>query len=108
MRALWLAFLFVFGACATAKPVVPVPVSVVREPERPAIQGEPGERITHLHARIIVRACAGLELEHLAAQTEAFVVACVVDGHPAPECEETACSKLRDVASSRCGQFASR
>lgn len=107
MRALWLAFLFVFGACATAKPVVPVPL-VVREPERPAIQGDPGERITHLHARIIVRACAGLELEHLAAQTESFVVACVVDGHPAPECEETACSKLRDVASSRCGQFASR
>jgi hypothetical protein len=103
--AIWLAFLFVFGACATARSA---PALAPSATHRPAILGEPGEEIAHLYARIIVRACTGLELEHLADQAEAFVGACVADGQPAGVCEESVCSKLRDSASSRCGNFASR
>jgi hypothetical protein len=79
-QALLLAFLFVFG-CASSRPV-PVPASVPAEPPRPAIFGVVGETVGHLHARILSRACAGAEFEHLVAQVESFVAACSVDGSP--------------------------
>jgi hypothetical protein len=107
MRALWLAFLFVFGACATAKPV-PALIQVAREPERPAIHGAPGERITHLHSRIIVRACGGVDDNELADKVEAMVIGCVAHGKQAETCEESACSAIRGDPATCSNHFASR
>jgi hypothetical protein len=107
VRALWLAFLFVFGACATAHPL-PAPAVSAPEPQRPGILGDPGETVSHLHARIIVRACSGTEIGDLADAVERIVLECVAAGTYAPECEETACRRVRSDPVACTSHFASR
>lgn len=93
-RGLWLAFLFVVGCAHVAPPLPPAPAP--RGPPIAAILGEPGETVSHLHARIIVRACTGDDgSSELADRVERFVLACVASDTAAPQCEEKACTALR-------------
>lgn len=62
--------------------------------------GRDGETASHLYSRLLARACAANETEHVVAQVEDFLDACKDDGQR--ECELAACDRLREAMPRRC------